>query len=532
MHTQGVALENISFVSVMKYSVFEIYAGANATNNVEVIQVSEGGEIDINYDDGAVLGEFTPKAAYWPFTDMQGTEEESEDGYVHEPTSVLCENGTNTEGKYIMATESGHFSLQSTAKAMYNISSNIQESEDSVVVNGIARVIAANGYSQTFMGYTDYVIEEGTEVTIELLPDYGYQYASGGINGIPTMPDEGKATYKFTMPNNHIHLSAIFELSEDIIDVKSDNIADASIAIPQGEINGNAKLVIDDKTATSSEQQQIQSLVGDMSIGPVLDLKLSEEIAKNGSKTDTWSTNITDLNDNMDIELELDDSLAGFENYKVVRIHNGEPEILSARYDASTRALSFETDGFSTYAILHSGAQTITKSVNLDGKNIPVTITADEGVLPDGSNLTVDVISQTTQSDIYKLIKNSVGSIGSTFLPLNITLKDAEGNKIQPNGKITIKIKLPEGYTNPVVCYVTSEGKVTKLKTTVKDGYCTFETDHLSYYVLVNQQVVNTGDASSAVAMGSIATLALSGLIYLNYYKKKRFLNTSSNNYM
>ncbi len=540
MYTSGVALDNINQVFVRGKATFEINSQANATQNVGVIEVSEGGKINIYQKTGSF--DFTPKVAYWPFKDMQGTQEESQEGYIHMPTSVECVNGTDTQAKYVMTTEAGHFSLQSTAKGMYNISSNIQGSEDSLVVNGIARVIAANGYSQTFMGYTDYVIEEGTEVTIELLPDYGYQYASGGLNGISTMPEAGKATYNFIMPDNHIHLSAIFERSEDIINVNSEDIKNASITVTSNEIKGNVKFTIDDKIPTSTEKQEIDSVSNGMSVGTVLDLKLSEEIAKNGSKSDTWSTNITELNEEVNIELKVGEDLAGYESYKIVRIHNGETELINAKYNSSTGVLSFSTDRFSTYAVLHSGKQIISKFVSHNNANIPISITADEGTLPADSKISVEVISTTTQSKVYDLIKDAVGDIGTKFIPLNITLKDASGNEIQPNGKLSITIKIPAGYTNPIVCYINSNGEVTKLKTTIKDGYCTFEVDHLSYYVLVeqqeiskdgsgisskspenigNQQAVNTGDVSPVAPMIVVSTLSLSSAISLGYYKKK-----------
>ena len=525
MYSSGFALNNINQVFVIGKAKFEVNSQATATQNVGVIEVGEGGQIDIYQQSGTF--DFAPKAAHWPFKNMQGTQEESQEGYVHMPTTVDCVEGTDTTNKYTMAIDGQHFYLKSTAKGMYNISSNIDGSEDSVVKNGRARVIAGNGYTQTHGGYTDYIVEEGTQVTIELLPDYGYQYASGGLNGVPTAPDEGKATYKFIMPDNNLHLSAIFEKSEDIIKVNSQDIKDASITVAGNDIKGNAKLTIDDKTASSAETQKINSVLNGMTVGSVLDLKLSEEIAKNGSKTDTWSTNITELNEDVNIKIKLDEDLSGFESYKIVRIHNGVSEVLDATYNSSTGELSFNTDRFSTYAVLHSGNKTISKSVTYDNTNITVDIAADDGVIPQGAEISVQVISASTQSKEYSLIKNAVSKIGANFLPLDITLTDSNGNEIQPNGKLKITIKVPDGYKNPVVCYVNSSGEVVKLATTVKDGYCTFEIDHLSYYVLVDQQTisadnsVNTGDASPVVSMAFMAVISFVLIISLRCYKKK-----------
>ena len=40
--------------------------------------------------------------------------------------------------------------------------------------------------------------------------------------------------------------------------------------------------------------------------------------------------------------------------YKVVRIHNGKPEIVESKWDEATGTLSFGTDKFSVYAVTYS----------------------------------------------------------------------------------------------------------------------------------------------------------------------------------
>lgn len=143
--------ENMNQTYVRDNSIVEIYSSNVATENVELIEVSTGGKITINHSNG--LGTFIPKSAFWPWVNMLGTtEEELEPGYMHMPESVICEEGTNIEGKYIMNTDEGIFILESTGKGTYNISSNIQNedtiAQDSLVVNGKVRIIAANGYKQ------------------------------------------------------------------------------------------------------------------------------------------------------------------------------------------------------------------------------------------------------------------------------------------------------------------------------------------------------------------------------------------------
>ncbi|OQB06247.1 MAG: hypothetical protein BWY19_00402 [bacterium ADurb.Bin212] len=315
-----------------------------ATANVNSVRVSGGGTVDLSYTSS--LGDFTPEASHWPWTDMTGTEEENP-----LPTTVTCEEGTDATNKYRMTSTEGNFLLESTAGTLYQLGWNIPGADDSIVTNGTVRVIAANGYRFTSGGYTDYSLEAGSTVTIELLPDYGYQYVSGGLNGNQTVPDEGKASYTFTMPNNHLHLSAIFERSSDIISVVSGKVSGASIAMPEGEINGNAEFSVTD--SNNGDNSVFQPLASGSTIGGLVDLTLNEVVLK-GSSDEAWKTNITELGQDMSVNLQLADSLKGHSNYSVLRDHDGTVTKLDSSYNETTGILSFDTDSYSTYAIAYS----------------------------------------------------------------------------------------------------------------------------------------------------------------------------------
>lgn len=315
-----------------------------ATANVLDVIVSGGGTIDLSYVSD--LGSFTPKASHWPWIDMTGTEEENP-----LPTTVTCEEGTDATNKYIMTSTEGNFLLESTAGTLYQLGWNIPGAEDSIVTNGTVRVIAANGFRFTSDDYTDYSIEAGSTVTIELLPDYGYQYVSGGLNGNQTVPDDGKASYTFTMPDNHLHLSAIFASMSDIVDIETTKIEGATLTVPETEINGNAELLIGD--ATDIDEESFESQAGDFEIDTYLDLSLNEVIYK-GTTEDVWRTNITELNESTTVTLTLSDDLKGHAEYMILRDHEGTVEEIEGIYDANTGTLTFDTDAYSTYALAYN----------------------------------------------------------------------------------------------------------------------------------------------------------------------------------
>lgn len=66
---------------------------------------------------------------------------------------------------------------------------------------------------------------------------------------------------------------------------------------------------------------------------------------------------------------------------------------------------------------------------------------------------------------------------------------EIDGEKVQPDGKVTIKIPLPEGYNpNSVkVLFIDDNGNKTKLESTYENGYIIFETDHFSEYAIVDE---------------------------------------------
>ena len=327
-----------------------------ATANVTTMTVSGGGTIDLTYSTS--LGDFTPQASHWPWTDMTGTEEEN----PLLPTTVTCEEGENTINKYRMTTTDDNFLLESTAGTLFQLGWNIPDTEDSTVTNGTVRVIAANGYRFTSGGYTDYSIEAGSQVTIELLPDYGYQYVSGGLNGNQTIPEDGKASYSFTMPSNHLHLSAIFEPKSDIVNINDSAIKSATISMPANQINGNAELTINDDTTINTSG--FKAVAGNLTVADYLDLGLNEVVYK-GTTGDSWKTPVTELSEKMTVNIQLADQLKGYTDYTVLREHNGTITKLASTYDSATGILSFQTDAYSDYAIAHG--ETTTNPNTYDG---------------------------------------------------------------------------------------------------------------------------------------------------------------------
>ncbi len=94
-------------------------------------------------------------------------------------------------------------------------------------------------------------------------------------------------------------------------------------------------------------------------------------------------------------------------------------------------------------------------------------------------------ITPVEEGEAYKLISHKQGNYKVTMFDINVTV---DGQKVQPNGTVLVKIPLPKGYNQNkcVVYYVADDGTMEELKTYhLKDGYVYFETDHFSYYAVI-----------------------------------------------
>lgn len=78
------------------------------------------------------------------------------------------------------------------------------------------------------------------------------------------------------------------------------------------------------------------------------------------------------------------------------------------------------------------------------------------------------------------------GNSSDTEMIYNITLKDANGSEIQPEGDVTVMIPLPEGWENASVSRRETDGTLTDMKTVCENGYIVFVTDHFSEYILTS----------------------------------------------
>lgn len=104
----------------------------------------------------------------------------------------------------------------------------------------------------------------------------------------------------------------------------------------------------DDKAKVEAEVKEIK----DQKVGMYLDINMFKQVGDNAA------VKIPELNGKVKIQLTIPEELlvkdaAMNRVYSIIRIHDGETTILDAKFDAETKKLEFETDSFSTYALVY-----------------------------------------------------------------------------------------------------------------------------------------------------------------------------------
>lgn len=126
----------------------------------------------------------------------------------------------------------------------------------------------------------------------------------------------------------------------------------------QAAINGESVKVylnVTDISASVSDTDRalVEAAAGNTVIGMYLDLTLFKQIGSNAPQQ------IANTNGKVTICIQVPESLINrdpsvIRNYRIVRIHDGVATILDCSFDELTGSLVFETDAFSTYALIYA----------------------------------------------------------------------------------------------------------------------------------------------------------------------------------
>ncbi|MGN0153896.1 MAG: leucine-rich repeat domain-containing protein [Lachnospiraceae bacterium] len=191
----------------------------------------------------------------------------------------------------------------------------------------------------------------GGEITVRLIPRYGYQVVEFGPNGGKMGTSDTEAcVYTFTIANGNAHIGAKCAPVEDKVASTVEEVKDGNIELAADELDmGTAILNVDETTTTATEQAAFETAAEGYDVESYLDLNL-DQVVYRGSAEQMWEKEVTELKEKATISLTVD---GDYENgVEIVhQKHDGTYEVIAAQYDKETKEVTFETDSFSKYAI-------------------------------------------------------------------------------------------------------------------------------------------------------------------------------------
>ena len=161
-----------------------------------------------------------------------------------------------------------------------------------------------------------------------------------------------------------------------------------------------------------------------------------------------------------------------------------------------------------------------------DTSGIVIEFTADE--VPAGTTAEVIRVDESTASDVFAIVTNSLKEDYSHYVAYDITLYN-QGVAIQPNGKVKVKLPIPENFdtSRMEIVKVKDNGTIVKYDFTVEDGFAVFEADSFSVYVIAQKDTAEisvtspqTGDDFHVLVYLFIGVVSI-GLLVMTTKRKK-----------
>ncbi|MBE6466520.1 hypothetical protein [Denitrobacterium detoxificans] len=203
------------------------------------------------------------------------------------------------------------------------------------------------------------VFPAGSLLTVRLVPNHGMQLISFGVNGGTFDTGENASEYSFEVAKGNFHLAAHFDEVDDAVVSDDDAISGGSIVLSDKDVDsGSAILSVDSAKVSDDELNALQTAAtgaGEYTVQSVVDLSLNQVIYKGVNDASTaWTASLGSdepLEENAVVSLKLADGDQYGSVVVVHQEHDGTCVAVPTQYDSATQTATFETDGFSNYAI-------------------------------------------------------------------------------------------------------------------------------------------------------------------------------------
>ena len=179
--------------------------------------------------------------------------------------------------------------------------------------------------------------------TSEKIPYDDVAISTGSVNDITGTAEATAESNPFeTKIENNSDLTTLLSLTDE--------------EVAQGV---NVWLDIQDMSATvpQADKDLVQNASTNLTVGMYLDINLFKKVG------DNTATKITETNGTVKASILIPESLwkAG-RTFEIIRVHDGVATAIAGTYDENTHVFTFETDKFSTYALVYKDSASLNDS--------------------------------------------------------------------------------------------------------------------------------------------------------------------------
>ena len=216
------------------------------------------------------------------------------------------------------------------------------------------------------------LVPYGSELTIKVVPDEGYQLISFTESPTGFTATETPGEYKIIINKDNLYSNdaEAFNLHAEFAEIGAE-VRPSSNAITSGTIttteqveNGTIKLEVTDvdnpSQATQNGFEEAAEQNGNYEIENIIDLSLYNAIYKGGVKDNndnylSWDTAMNNLTNAATISLKLEDNMSGHDVIIIHEIENQNHEkeyvVVPTEFNEEQNTITFATNSFSNYAI-------------------------------------------------------------------------------------------------------------------------------------------------------------------------------------
>lgn len=152
-------------------------------------------------------------------------------------------------------------------------------------------------------------------------------------------------------------------------------------------------------TMSAADKEKINMAKGDYTVGQLLDISLMKGVGNNSS------VKVEQTNGKVKASIIIPVNLRKYgRKYAIIRVHNGVATIIPCSYDYIQYLLIFESDGYSSYAIIYKDEEPQNTDVTNDPTtNFAVLDTPATTKITESSKITKVSVVPKTEDDLYKM---------------------------------------------------------------------------------------------------------------------------------